>query len=99
LPTGTSRSGGSSAGALQAAGLGSPGLAATLLITHRRWPTGPRGDECQFLRPAHPGRLTGRGRIVRRGKEMAFLAGELLDDSGQIVAVATATTQIRAVPS
>ena len=51
----------------------------------------------QFLRPAHPGRLTGRGRIVRRGKDIAFMAGELLDDSGQIVAAATATAQIRAV--
>jgi uncharacterized protein (TIGR00369 family) len=49
----------------------------------------------QFLRPAHPGRLTGRGRVVRRGKDIAFLAGELLDDGGQIVAVATATAQIR----
>jgi uncharacterized protein (TIGR00369 family) len=50
----------------------------------------------QFLRPARPGRLTGRGRIIRRGKDVAFLAGELLDESGQIVAVATATAQIRA---
>ncbi len=51
----------------------------------------------QFLRPARPGRLTGRGRVVRRGKEVAFLAGELLDDSGQIVAVATATALIRPI--
>ena len=50
----------------------------------------------QFLRPAHPGRLTGRGRIVRRGRDVAFLAGELLDDSGQVVAAAVATAQIRA---
>jgi uncharacterized protein (TIGR00369 family) len=51
----------------------------------------------QFLRPAYPGRLTGRGRIVRRGRDIAFLAGELLDEGGQIVAVATATAQIRVV--
>ena len=50
----------------------------------------------QFLRPARAGRLTGRGRVVRRGKDIAFMAGELLDDAGQIVAVATATAQIRA---
>jgi uncharacterized protein (TIGR00369 family) len=49
----------------------------------------------QFLRPARPGRLTGRGRVVRRGANVAFLAGELLDESGQIVAVATATALIR----
>ena len=50
----------------------------------------------QFLRPARAGRLTGRGRVVRRGKDVAFLAGELADESGQIVAVATATALIRA---
>jgi uncharacterized protein (TIGR00369 family) len=51
----------------------------------------------QFLRPARPGRLTGRGRVVRRGRDVAFLAGELVDESGEIVAVATATAQIRAM--
>ena len=50
----------------------------------------------QFLRPARPGRPTGRGRIVRRGQDVAFLAGELLNDSGQVVAAATATALIRA---
>src|SRR5580704_18996923 len=51
----------------------------------------------QFLRPARPGRLIGRGRVVRRGKDIGFMAGELLDDSGQVVAAATATAVIRAV--
>jgi acyl-coenzyme A thioesterase PaaI-like protein len=37
----------------------------------------------------------GRGRIVRRGKDVGFMAGELLDESGEIVAVASATAQIR----
>jgi uncharacterized protein (TIGR00369 family) len=50
----------------------------------------------QFLRPARPGRLLGRGRVVRRGREIGFLAGELLDEAGVVVAVATATVQIRA---
>jgi len=49
----------------------------------------------QFLRPARPGRLTGRGRIIHRGRDVAFLAGELLDDSGQLVASGTATAKIR----
>src|SRR6202522_2313505 len=40
----------------------------------------------QFLRPARPGRFIGRGRVVRRGKQIAFLAGELLDESGEAVA-------------
>jgi uncharacterized protein (TIGR00369 family) len=49
----------------------------------------------QFLRPAHPGRLVGRGRIVRRGQRVAFSAGELLDSSAAVVATAVATAQIR----
>jgi uncharacterized protein (TIGR00369 family) len=49
----------------------------------------------QFLRPARPGRLIGRGRVVRRGKDVGFLAGELVDAGGAVVAVATATVQIR----
>jgi len=49
----------------------------------------------QFLRPARPGRLLGRGRVVRRGRDVGFLAGELLNEEGAIVATATATVQIR----
>jgi uncharacterized protein (TIGR00369 family) len=49
----------------------------------------------QFLRPARPGRLIGRGRIVRRGAGVGFLAGELVDDTGATVAVATATAVVR----
>jgi uncharacterized protein (TIGR00369 family) len=53
----------------------------------------------QFLRPARPGRLVGRGRIVKRGKGIGFLAGELTDESGAVVATATATAQIRSATS
>lgn len=53
----------------------------------------------QFLAPAKPGRLVGRGRVVKRGRDMAFLAGELCDSAGTIVAVATATAVIRNVTS
>jgi uncharacterized protein (TIGR00369 family) len=51
----------------------------------------------QFLRPARPGRLIGRGRVVRRGRDVAFLTGELADASGELVAGATATAQIRSM--
>lgn len=49
----------------------------------------------QFLRPARPGRLVGRGRVVKRGRDIAFLAGELYDDEDTEVATATATAHIR----
>jgi uncharacterized protein (TIGR00369 family) len=51
----------------------------------------------QFLRPARPGRLIGRGRVARKGNGVAFLAGDLVDDAGTVIATATATAQIRTV--
>jgi uncharacterized protein (TIGR00369 family) len=57
----------------------------------------PTADlQVQFLRPAGPGRLIGRGRVVRRGGGLGFLAGELVDETGAVVATATATAAIRA---
>ena len=47
-----------------------------------------------FLAPARPGRFTGTGRIVRMGKTVAFLEGELLDAEGQCVARATASARV-----
>jgi uncharacterized protein (TIGR00369 family) len=49
----------------------------------------------QFLKPVRPGELRGTGRIVRRGRDVAFLAGELRDSEGDLVATATATAAIR----
>ena len=51
----------------------------------------------QFLRPARPGRLLGRGRVVQKGREVCFLAGELIGPDGRTVAVATATARIQAM--
>jgi uncharacterized protein (TIGR00369 family) len=47
-----------------------------------------------FLRPAAPGRLVGRGRVVHRGGTIAFLAGDLFDATGAPVASATATARV-----
>jgi uncharacterized protein (TIGR00369 family) len=51
--------------------------------------------QVQFLSPARPGRLGATGRVVRKGRDIAFLAGELRDADGQLVATATATARIR----
>lgn len=53
----------------------------------------------QFLRPARPGRLVGRGRVVRRGRQVCFMSGELLGPDGEPVAVATATAYIQTTGS
>lgn len=71
-------------------------LGPALVSTLERGQFAPTADlHVQFLRPARPGRLTGRGRIVRRGKNIAFLSGELSDETGKVVAVATATAMIQ----
>lgn len=47
-----------------------------------------------FARPAKVGKLQGKGRILKRGKEVCFLAAELFQE-GELVAAATATAIIR----
>ena len=48
-----------------------------------------------FLRPARPGSYTGEGRVVHRGRSVAFLEGRLVDADSTVVATATATATIR----
>jgi uncharacterized protein (TIGR00369 family) len=47
-----------------------------------------------FVRPAQVGTLIGTGRVVARGGSIAFLAGELSTEQGDLVATATATARI-----
>lgn len=47
----------------------------------------------QFLQPALPGRLLGKGRVVRRGGAVCFLSAELFQ-CDRLVASATATALI-----
>jgi uncharacterized protein (TIGR00369 family) len=48
-----------------------------------------------FLRPARPGRLLGRGRVVHQTGSVAFLTGELCNEAGEVIATATATARIQ----
>ncbi|HEX7792195.1 MAG TPA: PaaI family thioesterase [Afipia sp.] len=52
------------------------------------------GLNAQFHRPAKIGKLTGKGRITMRGKDIFHLAAELFQ-GGKLVASATATAMIR----
>lgn len=47
-----------------------------------------------FIRPAPAGRILGSGRVVHRGRSIAFLAGELTTEDGALLATATATVRI-----
>jgi uncharacterized protein (TIGR00369 family) len=44
-----------------------------------------------FLRPAMPGALRGVGRVIRYGRTIAFLEGELYDSEDRLLAKASAT--------
>ena len=44
-----------------------------------------------LLKPVLPGPLLAKGRVVRRGKRVIFLEGELFDESGAVLARSTST--------
>ena len=52
-----------------------------------------------FLRPAYPGRFVGRGRVVHRDGDVAFLDGWLFNADGEVVATATAKARVIAFDS
>lgn len=47
-----------------------------------------------FLAAAKPGLLYGEGRVVQRGKTIAFLEAQLSDPDGRIVARSTASARV-----
>ncbi len=44
-----------------------------------------------YVRPVLPGRITTSAKIIKLGKRIAFLSGELFDAEGRLSAVATAS--------
>ncbi|MGH1425664.1 MAG: PaaI family thioesterase [Pseudooceanicola sp.] len=44
-----------------------------------------------YLRPVHPGRITAIGRVVRKGRTIAFLEAELFNSEGKVLARATSS--------
>jgi len=48
----------------------------------------------RFIRPARPGRIIGRGRIVRRDGDIALVEASLADLTGNTIAEATAIAKV-----
>lgn len=44
-----------------------------------------------MLNPARPGRIYGEGRVIKRGKSVGFIEGELRDEKGTLLATASST--------
>ena len=55
------------------------------------------GLNVTFLRPVRPGRLVGKGRVVHRNGDLAFLEASMLDSQGTLIATATATARVIAL--
>jgi uncharacterized protein (TIGR00369 family) len=51
-----------------------------------------------FLRPVRHGRVVGKGRVVHRDGDLAFLDASLVDSQGALIATATATATARVIP-
>jgi len=48
----------------------------------------------RFLRPARPGRIVGKGRVVHRDGDIAHLEASLSDSKDTTLAIATATAKV-----
>jgi uncharacterized protein (TIGR00369 family) len=84
-------------GAFQAAMLfdtAGPALLATLAPDEFQ---STMGLSVSFLRPVRPGRITGRGRVVHRDGDLAFLEATRADSDGTVIAAATATARVIAL--
>jgi acyl-coenzyme A thioesterase PaaI-like protein len=55
--------------------------------------------KASFLRPAFPGRLVGRGHVLHRDGDIAFLEGSLTNSDEAVVATAAATARVIALDS
>ena len=44
-----------------------------------------------MLNAARPGRIYGEGRVIKRGKSVGFIEGELRDESGKVLATGSST--------
>jgi acyl-CoA thioesterase len=61
------------------------------LLHHTDGPGATLEMKTQYLKAARAGRLTCTGRFLRRGREVSYLASEMVDGQRELVAFASAT--------
>jgi len=61
------------------------------LLNHLKGPGATLEMKVQYMRAVRGGRVAATGRVLRRGKEIAFLESRLTDSEGQLAAMATST--------
>lgn len=50
-----------------------------------------------FIKAAKPGKIFGKGKVVKKGKSICYLQGELYDTNNELLATGTATAMIRSI--
>ena len=65
--------------------------AAVICSMPKEWWCATTSLTTQFVGGARAGTLVGHGRVVRRGRSVAFASGEIRDGAGQLVATASGT--------
>jgi uncharacterized protein (TIGR00369 family) len=63
------------------------GAAVVTSIEPQEW-CGTVQISVQFREPVRPGKVRAEGRMVRRGRSVAFAEGELRDSAGKVLATA-----------
>lgn len=61
------------------------------LLNHLKGPGATLEMKVQYMRAIREGTVTATGRVLRRGKEIAFLESRLTDERGELAAMATST--------
>jgi len=61
------------------------------LLNHLQGPGATLEMKVQYMRAIRSGPIVATGRVLRRGKEIAFLESRLTDHEGQLAAMATST--------
>lgn len=51
-----------------------------------------------YLKPVPVGKLIGKGRVVKMGRKVVFIEGELYDEAGNLLVKSTSTAMLTEIP-
>lgn len=84
-------------GGFQAAMLDDVMAVALILTTEGKFVPPTLELKVSFFEPVMPGPVRARGRVLRLGRSIVFLEGDLLGDDGRLLARASATGKLLAI--
>ncbi|WP_165837682.1 PaaI family thioesterase [Zavarzinia aquatilis] len=84
-------------GGFQAAMLDDVMAVALILTTEGKYVPPTLELKVSFFEPVMPGVIQARGRVLRLGRSIVFLEGDLLGDDGRLLARASATGKLLAI--